>query len=116
MAEITVGGVDLPSPTGIRSADEVIWSEDAGRSASGKMLGDVVAEKKTLDITWEMLTETQAALIKNKLASGFFSITFRDYGSSITITSYRSTIQKEHLGYVGNVYYYRSITVSIIQQ
>lgn len=116
MAVITVNGTALPSPTILSSADEIIWSANTGRVASGKMLGDVVAEKKTLDVTWEMLTESQAALIKNGLASGFFPIIFRDFGSNVTITSYRSTMQKNHLGYVNNTYYYRTITVSIIEQ
>lgn len=116
MASIVVNGTTLPAPTSINSGDEIIWSDDTGRSATGKMIGDVIADKKTLDITWEMLTESQASTIKSKLASGFFTVSFRDYGNTVSITAYRSTLQKQHFGYIGNTYYYRSVTVSIVQQ
>ena len=114
---LKAGGVTLPSPTKISSSDEIIWSSRTGRSAaSGKMLGDVIAEKKTIDITWGVLTETELTRIRNALSAGFFAFSLRD-GEEISIKAYRGTIQAEHLGYVGDgTYYYRSATVSIIQQ
>ena len=81
------------------------------------MVGDIIAEKKTLNVNWEVLTETEVSLIKSKLIAGFFPITFRDDGADITINSYRGTMTKEHIGELGDgVYYYRSCTVSIIQR
>ena len=51
------------------------------------------------------------------LIAGFFPITFHDDGQDITITSYRGTLSKEVLGDIGDGnYYYRSASVSIIQQ
>lgn len=118
MATLTSGKTVLPEPSSISSSDEIIWSKNAGRSSeTGKMLGDVVAEKKTVDIKWEYITAAEAKLIKNTLVAGFFPFTFEDYGSKTTITNYRGTISKEALGYIGDgYYYYRSVTVSVIQQ
>lgn len=118
MATLKSGSTSLPEPTTISSSDEIIWSSNAGRSSeTGKMLGDVVAKKKTLDIKWEYITAQQAKVIDSTLIAGFFPITFEDYGSTITITNYRGTIQKEHLGYIGDGnYYYKSVTVNLIQQ
>lgn len=118
MATLKSGSTALPEPSSISSSDEIIWSSSAGRSSeTGKMLGDVVAQKKTLDVKWEYITADEAKKIKNTLKAGFFPITFEDYGETITITNYRGTMQKEHLGYIGDGnYYYKSITVSIIQQ
>ena len=74
-------------------------------------------KKKTLSINWGILKEDEMALIKNKLIAGFFPITFHDDGQDITITSYRGTLSKEVLGDIGDGnYYYRSASVSIIQQ
>lgn len=118
MAQILkAGGVTLPSPTKISSSDEIIWSSRTGRSAaSGKMIGDVIAEKKTVDIEWGVLTETEMSRIEHALTVGFFSFSLQDCGE-ITITVYRGTIKKEHLGYIGDgIYYYKSATVSVIQQ
>lgn len=118
MATITVGGVALPEPTQLNSGDEIIWSSNAGRSPeTGRMLGDVITQKKTLEIKWEYITESEAALIKSRLAAGFFPITFRDFGQNLTIDAYRGSLSKEHLGYIGDgVYYYKSVSVSLIQQ
>lgn len=118
MATLKCGSTVLPEPTELSSGDEIIWSSNAGRSAeSGKMLGDVVASKKTLEVKWAWLTEAQVATIKNSLVNGFFPITFRDNGATVTITVYRGTLQKEAAGYIGDgTYYYKSVSVSLIQQ
>ncbi len=118
MATLMSGNTALPEPTSISTGDEIIWSKNAGRSSeTGKMLGDVIAEKKTLDVKWEFITAKEANTIRNILIAGFFPITFEDYGEKITITNYRGTISKDALGYIGDgYYYYRSVTVSIIQQ
>lgn len=118
MATLTASSQNLPEPSQISSNDEIIWSANTGRSSeTGKMIGDVVAEKKTVEIKWEYITEQQAATIKTALRSGFFTFNLRDYGSPVTITVYRGTISKEHLGYIGDGnYYYKSLSVSVIQQ
>lgn len=117
-ASFQAGGVELPSPVKLTSSDEIIWSANTGRSTeSGKMIGDVIANKKTVDLEWGILTEAQMKVITTRLASGFFPFTYRDDGAVLTITSYRGTIKKEHLGYIGDgTYYYKSASVSIIQQ
>lgn len=117
MAILVAGGVTLPPPVSISTSDEIIWSEDTGRSASGLMVGDIIAEKKTINVNWGVLTETEVGLIKSRLIAGFFPVTFRDDGVNITIDSYRGTMTKEHIGRLSDgIYYYRSCTVSIIQR
>lgn len=118
MADILKSGSTvLPSPTSISVNDEIIWSSDTGRLIDGTMAGDVIAEKKTISIKWGILTETDVALIRNTLVAGFFPFTFRDDGISITIESYRGTLSKQHLGYIGDgIYYYKSVSVDIIQR
>ena len=116
-AILMCGNNVLPAPVTLATSDEIIWSANTGRAADATMIGDVVAEKKTLDITWGILNETDVGTIKTNLASGFFPITFHDDGIDMTITSYRGTLQKDHIGKLSDgIYYYRSVTVSIIQQ
>ncbi len=50
MAILTANGVALPAPTVIKIDNEIIWSSNTGRTSSGAMAGDVVAEKKTVTI------------------------------------------------------------------
>lgn len=47
------GSVTLPAPVEISVNDEIIWSSNTGRLASGEMAGDVIAEKKDVSIKWE---------------------------------------------------------------
>ncbi len=114
---IQAGGVELPAPVSLKVDDEIIWSSSTGRALDGTMLGDVVAEKKTLAINWGILQENELVLIKSKLGAGFFPVTFHDDGKDITITTYRSTLSKEIIGRLDDgIYYYKSASVSIIQQ
>ena len=91
MAILKVGSVALPSPVSLSSNDEIIWSSNTGRTASGDMVGDIVAEKKNLEIKWGVLTEKEMKTISSNLKAGFFPMTFRDDGVEITIKSYRGT-------------------------
>lgn len=109
--------VILPSPTQISSGEEIIWSSNTGRSDSGKMLGDVVAEKQTFSIKWEFLTKEEKNIIKNNLRAGFFKIQLIFDDETIQLVSYRSTLTSEHLGYIGDGnYYFRSVTCDLVEQ
>ena len=111
------GNTVLPAPVALSINDEIIWSSSTGRSAAGDMIGDVIAEKKNLDIEWRFLTEDELSTIKNVMTAGFFPFSFRDDGVELTITSYRGTLSKEVLGYIGDgIYWYRSAKVTIIQR
>jgi hypothetical protein len=111
------GSTVLPAPTALTVSDEIIWSSDTGRTLAGRMVGDVVAEKKNLSIKWEYLTDTEVKLIKSRMIAGFFPFTFHDDGVDITISSYRGTLAKEHLGNIGDGnYWYKSVSVDVIQR
>lgn len=113
---IKSGNVTLPSPEAITASGEVIWSSNTGRSSTGKMVGDVVAQKDTFDITWGVLTRSEYQTIKNNLTSGFFPFSIIEDGNTQTITAYRGTISREYLGVFGGVTYYNSVKVTVIQQ
>ena len=111
------GSTTLPAPVSISIGDEIIWSANTGRSASGAMIGDVVAQKKNIAITWGILTEAEMAVIKSVCTAGFFTISFHDDGVDLSIRAYRGTLTKEAIGYLSDgVYYYRSASLSIIQK
>lgn len=117
MAILSVNGVELPAPTSITVDDEIIWSSNTGRSSSGIMIGDVVANKKTLNIKWGVLREEEISKIKNNLISGFFPLTFRDDGIDITIDTYRGTLSKEQIGLLTDgIFWYKSASVKIVQK
>lgn len=111
------GNTTLPAPTEITVNDEIIWSSNTGRSASGEMIGDVIAQKKNISIKWGVLTESELVIIKNVLTVGYFPFSFHDDGIDLTISSYRGTLSKEQLGWLGDgIFYYKSASVSVIQK
>ena len=111
------GSIVLPAPTSLTVNDELVWSSDTGRTLSATMMGDVIAEKKTVSIRWEYITEEDINTIKDVLIRGFFPFSFHDDGIDITIESYRGTLSKEHLGNIGDgKYYYKLATVDVIQR
>ena len=111
------GAVTLPSPTKITVNDEIIWSSNTGRSANGTMIGDVIASKKNISLSWGVLTEAELALIKNSITPGFFDLSFRADGLDMTIRAYRGSLAAEAIGWMGDGnYYYRSATATVIQK
>lgn len=115
---LQANGVTLPAPISIESTDELIWSENAGRDSNASMVGTVIASKSTFDVEWGILTESQVkSIVDATTANGFFPLQIRDSGQVTTLTVYRGTIRKQQLGYIGDGdFYYRSVTVSFIQQ
>lgn len=112
----------LPSPTEITTSYEMIWSENTGRAQSGanqaKMIGDVVAEKRTYAVKWGLITDAEMTAIRSKLTTGFFYCgvaTSLAGAQTVATTYYRSEIQGEYLP-IGNTIYWKDVTVSVIEQ
>ena len=56
-----------------------IWSSNTGRSATGKMYGDIIAEKYTLRLSWEKMKSEDASKLSTAITSkAFFYVTFVD--------------------------------------
>ena len=109
--------VMLPAPDSITANGELLWSSNAGRGSTGKMLGDVIAEKSTFQINWTGLrTEEEYLKIKNGLVAGFFNIKVKIATEPIEITSYRGTLSVRARGKIGDIYYFDSISVELIEQ
>lgn len=112
----------LPSPSQLKPSLELIWSQDTGRAQTGankaKMIGDVIAEKKTYNIQWGMLDATEFAKVKSKLTSGFF---YFGIGTTMALAKtdaskfYRGNITYEIVP-IGNTLYYKGVTVDVIEQ
>lgn len=121
MAILTVitetGKVALPAPVSISVGNEIIWSSNTGRSASGKMLGDVVATKDTLNIEWGILTSEELNTIKNGLKAGFFTLQVNVDGNPVVLDRYRGTLTYQAMGKLEDgIYYFSSVSVDVIQQ
>ena len=94
-----------------------MWSSNTGRSSTGKMIGDVIAEKETLNIKWQYITAAEKNIIKTALSTGFFPIEINIDGNPYTITVYRGTLMYEAMGRLDDgIYYVKEISTDIVEQ
>lgn len=119
---IYVDGVKLPPPAkeGISCGKQIIWSENAGRTASCEFVGDVRAVKTTVTLTWDKLTYADVSKIRNAFThsgKAFFSLTFtNDVGQRETISCYSDTIESTIRTYRDSAGCVTGISVSVIQK
>lgn len=88
----------MPAPIedGIQIAEEKIWSSDTGRTSSGKLVGTLIAVKRTVTITWPSLSAAQAKAIRQAVTEGsaFQTMTWTDIdGTTASMTCYFSSPQ-----------------------
>ena len=123
------GGTQVAEPAhkGINVTDETIWSSNTGRSSTGKMIGDIVARKSTIEVTWNVLTYAEAKEIIDaiKNAGEFFYIKYPDVSAGINSDGSLKYAVKEV--YAGNVprglyslhkgiRYYTDVQITFIQR
>lgn len=127
MANITVSdlyidGTKMPDPAaeGVTVSSEKIWSSNAGRVASGKMVGTILAIKTTLKIRWPPLTPAQVAVIESKVTNKnrpFVPVQYTDpAGNTVTKTMYFGTPQYTVYSWAEGVQYIENVTVDGIEQ
>ena len=125
MANITasslyINNVQMPDPAleGITISKEKIWSSNAGRTTSGKMVGTVVAVKTTLKIKWPPLSPDQVAVIENAVSGGaFVPVRFTDAtGATVSKTMYFGTPSYTVYSWADGAQYIKDVTVDGIEQ
>ena len=116
--EIIIDGVTMPTPalSGLTIKKEKIWSNNTGRAADGEMMGDLIAIKYTLEITWPMLSRADVAKIDTAISSAFFNVTFTDPGSNYRITKrcYSNTPTYPVYSYADGVKTYKGVGATLI--
>lgn len=119
--KLTINNKDLPSPTKISVTKEQLWSSKTGRSVkTGKMLGAVIGEKRTLDVEWTKLTAAEFAEVEAALTTGFFGkVKYQTSGNSAIETldeAYHGPINYVERGYIGKERYYESVKTTLIER
>jgi hypothetical protein len=120
MSSLWFNNVAMPTPAknGIEIKKEKVWSKNTKRTANATMVGDIIAIKYTLSITWPPLSDSEVALIDSYLEPSFITVTFRDpkTGSNTTKTFYSGTPSYPVYSYANGVPTYNGVKVDLIQQ
>lgn len=82
---LTINGVTMPTPAmeGVTVSREKVWSANTGRSASGRMVGTIVAIKTTIKVKWPPLTLEEAQKIERAVAKEFFPVVLTKGGDTV---------------------------------
>lgn len=97
VTELTINGVPMPDPAieGVTVSTEKVWSANTGRTASGRMVGSIIATKTTVKLKWPVLTRAQAAVIESAVSDSahpFVPIAYTDMtGQRVEKTVYFGT-------------------------
>lgn len=118
MNELKIGGKVMPPVQKLTISKEPVWSKNAGRGADGTMIGDIVARKTKLEITFVPLTDEMAVLLDAAITPAFFSVTFKDpaTGKEETKTMYAGSPAYPVYSYAAGFKRYVGTAVNLIEQ
>ena len=112
--------VKTPKQGGITITDEPIWSSKTGRGTSGKMLGEIVAWKTTIAVTWGPLTFSESKKIRNAIKAGgsFFTIKYYDDDAAemVAKTVYVGNMPRTVYSLAASYRWHTDVTIQFIEQ
>lgn len=73
-----VNNITLPEPQALTTEHNKIWSANTGRLDSGYFVGDLIAVKRKLNITWGPMTAADAQKVINAVNNEFVTIQYTD--------------------------------------
>jgi hypothetical protein len=88
------------------------------RAASGKMIMQIIATKRRVDVTWKMLKDSDLATIINTIAANkpFFVLEYPDVGGAQTMTCYAGDIVTSLWHTIGGIRYWEEVSIPFIEQ
>ena len=109
-----------PQEGGFVIGKEPIWSENTGRVASGLMVGDIIAIKTTLEITWNKLLQDDLTELNKAVCNSskpFFDVTYCDEtGTKSTKTFYCSPNSYTRKHYTKDSIKYTDVSIRLIER
>jgi len=113
---LKIAGVSVKAPTDLKIGRFDLTK--SGRTASGKMVMELIATKKRVDITWKMLPDNELQKIIDTITANkpFFTLEYPDAGGTKTMTCYAGDINTT-LWYTKNgIRYWEEVSIPFIEQ
>lgn len=114
---IKVNGTQIKSPSTFKVG--IFRLSKSGRLASGLMTMEIIAQKRRLDLTWEVISGSNLNAIIDILDSAtFYSVEFPDpkiNNFQNTLTMYVGDLNQELVKSVGDRVW-KDVTISLIEQ
>lgn len=117
---VTINGYTPPpvSEGGYSVTPNKIWSSNTGRSATGKMFGDIVTTKYTVQLQWSKMKSSVVSELSESLSEKpFFKVTFiNEKGEKLTREFYCSDTSYSLKRIVNGEGIYNSISIELIER
>lgn len=113
---LKIAGVSVKAPTDLKIGRFDLTK--SGRTASGKMVMDVIASKRRVDVIWKMLTDSELEKIIDTITANkpFFSLEYPDAGGTKTMTCYAGDIITSLWHTKNGVRYWEEVSIGFIEQ
>ena len=88
------------------------------RVASAKMVGDIIATKRRIDVTWKMISDNDLNLILDTIRSNkpYFTIEFPVPGGQAEMTCYNGDINASMWHTKNGIRYWEEVSIPFIEQ
>ena len=118
MNVLTIGGKVMPRVQKLSVSHEAIWSKNAGRGATGAMIGDIIARKAKLEITFSPMSDADGVLLDTAITPAFFEVKYKDPGTGKmeTKTMYAGTPKYPVYSYATGLPRYVGVAVNLIEK
>jgi len=113
---LKIAGVTVKTPSELKIGRFDITKSN--RSASGKMMMELIATKRRVDVVWKMLPDDELQKIIDTIAANkpFFTLTYPDAGGSATMTCYAGDINTSLWHTKNGVRYWEEVSIPFIEQ
>jgi hypothetical protein len=113
---LKIAGVSVKAPTDLKIGRFDLTK--SSRTASGKMVMELIATKKRVDITWKMLPDDELQKIIDTITANkpFFSLEYPDAGGTKTMTCYAGDIVTSLWHTKNGVRYWEEVSIPFIEQ
>jgi hypothetical protein len=113
---LKIAGITVKTPTELKIGRFDL--SKSSRTASGKMVMDIIATKRRVDVVWKMLKDSELQQILDLIAANkpFFTLTYPDAGGSATMTCYAGDINTSLWHTKNGVRYWEEVSLAFIEQ
>lgn len=113
---LKIAGITVKAPTELKVGRFDL--SKSGRTASGKMMMEIIATKRRVDVVWKMLKDSELQQILDLITANkpFFSLEYPDAGGTKTMTCYAGDILTSLWHTKNGIRYWEEVSIAFIEQ
>lgn len=113
---LKIAGMTVATPSELKVGRFDISKSD--RVASGKMVMEIIATKRRVDVVWKYIKDDELQIIIDTITANkpFFTLEYPDAGGTQTMTCYSGDIMTGLWYTVGGVRYWQDVSIAFIEQ